>query len=128
MNNFTDLLFFLVPVIVFVAIAVIILNPKRGEKTMEKQFDRLNNMMDDMMPSLKKLSKKSIEMQKEILGENKEDLKDISNMQADIESESLTKKASAIKKGLSKDTIYCKYCGSSIDEDSVFCKNCGKRQ
>ena len=37
--------------------------------------------------------------------------------------------AKGIKDGLSDDnTIYCKHCGSLIDNDSRFCKSCGKEQ
>jgi len=36
--------------------------------------------------------------------------------------------ARAIKEGFSKDSAYCKHCGSGIDSDSKFCKKCGKEQ
>jgi predicted amidophosphoribosyltransferase len=34
----------------------------------------------------------------------------------------------SVKDGLSDDnTIFCKHCGTEIDEDSTFCKKCGKK-
>ena len=59
--------------------------------------------------------------------ENKEDLKDMANTSAEINSEAITKTARSVKEGL-KSTKFCKYCGAEIDSDSVFCSTCGKEQ
>lgn len=75
----------------------------------------------------KSFSKVSIQTTSEIIEENKEDLKNISNTTAEIQREAITTKAKAVKDGL-KDTIYCKHCGAEIDSDSTFCKECGKKQ
>ena len=80
----------------------------------------MKNIMQQMM-------KDAIKMQKEILNENEDDLKEISATQANIEKAAIEIKAAAVKEGLTKDNIYCKYCGSLIDEDSIYCKKCGKK-
>lgn len=59
--------------------------------------------------------------------ENKEDLKDMANTSAEINSEAITKTARSVKEGL-KSTKFCKHCGAEIDSDSVFCSTCGKEQ
>ena len=63
---------------------------------------------------------------KNYIDKNSDILKDLSSKQADIESISLEKKASAIRNGL-KGSIYCKHCGENIDNDSSYCKYCGKK-
>ena len=58
--------------------------------------------------------------------ENKEDLRDIVNTNAQITKDAVTTTVQAVKEGL-EDQIYCKYCGNKIDKDSAFCKHCGKK-
>ena len=65
---------------------------------------------------------------KYVLDKNKEDLKDIASMHADIQSEAIKKTAEAVKEGISEKKIFCKHCGASIDADSKFCSKCGKEQ
>lgn len=74
-------------------------------------------------PELSKLSTKSV---KYIQEENKEDLRDIVNTNAQITKDAVTTTVQAVKEGL-EDQIYCKYCGNKIDKDSAFCKHCGKK-
>lgn len=76
---------------------------------------------------LKGLSKTMIGIQKDVQEENKESLTSIASTSADINSEAITKKAKAVKKGL-KDTKFCKNCGKEIDADSNFCSKCGCEQ
>lgn len=76
---------------------------------------------------LKHMGKAAVKVQKSIIEENKEDLKDVANASAEISSEAITKTTRAVKKGL-EDKIYCKHCGDKIDADSKFCNSCGKKQ
>ena len=57
-----------------------------------------------------------------------EDLKSMATKGAKINEEGIKITARAVKEGLTKESVYCKYCGAEIDEDSVFCKKCGKKQ
>ena len=74
------------------------------------------------------ISKAQAKAGKYVLDKNKEDLKDIASMHADIQSEAIKKTAEAVKEGISEKKIFCKHCGSSIDADSKFCSKCGKEQ
>lgn len=76
---------------------------------------------------LPNIQKMNIKMAKHIQTENKDDLKDLADTNADIMGDAVTKTAKNVKKGL-KDTKFCKYCGSEIDTDSVYCNKCGKEQ
>lgn len=58
--------------------------------------------------------------------ENQDDLEDIATTSVEIHNEAITKTASAVKKGLQSNTMYCKHCGAEIDFDSKFCSQCGK--
>lgn len=74
-----------------------------------------------------KIEKMAIQSKKYIQDSNKENLKDIANLSADISSEAITKVGKSIKEGI-KDKVFCKHCGAEIDSDSKFCKKCGKEQ
>ena len=78
------------------------------------------------------IRKASVKMQKYHLEENKEDLKDVANVAAEINREAVTTTASAFKEGFTSSPedqqMYCKHCGAQIDADSRFCKTCGKEQ
>ena len=76
---------------------------------------------------LPQMSRMSVKTTKYIQQENKEDLTEIANTNADIQSDAITMKTKALKKGL-KDTMFCKHCGAEIDADSKFCNRCGKEQ
>ena len=71
------------------------------------------------------LTRMSVKSAKYIQQENREDLKDIADVSADIMSDAVTRTAGAVKDGID-DTMFCKYCGAKIDSDSKFCKECGK--
>ena len=69
-----------------------------------------------------------VNIRKNILDENEDTLRDLTIREANIDKEGIKIKTRAIKDGLSKDNMYCKHCGETIDEDSKFCKKCGKEQ
>jgi hypothetical protein len=86
-------------------------------------------MLDESKDDIAKLSSVGVDIKKQILDENEENLKDIAKKEADIKSVGIKSAAKAVKDGLTKrDTMYCKHCGSEIDSDSKYCKKCGKEQ
>ena len=76
-----------------------------------------------------KITRHQLKMQKQIIDENEDILKDISAKSAGISSPGYEITARAVKKGLTEEEdIYCKHCGKNIDADSKFCNKCGKEQ
>lgn len=103
-----DFMFIIVPVFIITVFAFIIMmfvSPKFRGKIMSRQIKAQKYMMD----------------------ESKEDIKNITDNIAYATKDGIKTTVGAIKEGL-KNKIYCKYCGSEIDEDSKFCKKCGKEQ
>ena len=92
-------------------------------------------MGEDMMKD-REVEKIILDMKKDlvnfkdlsILDRNEETLKDIATRSANIAKEGVETTAGAIRNGLTEDTMFCKYCGQSIDEDSKYCQYCGKEQ
>lgn len=74
------------------------------------------------------IQKTMIKTQKHILNENKEDLKDIADTQAEVSKDAVKTVANAVKDGLEEEKMFCKHCGKEIDKDSKFCQHCGKEQ
>ena len=74
------------------------------------------------------IQKTMIKTQKHILNENKEDLKDIADTQAEVSKDAVKTVANAVKVGLEEEKMFCKHCGKEIDKDSKFCQHCGKEQ
>lgn len=104
-----DVMIVIIPilaVIVIVFTIAIMISPKLRGKMMSSQIKASKYMMD----------------------ESKEDLKSISDSMAYATKDGIKTTARAIKEGLAEETIYCKHCGSEIDNDSKFCKKCGKEQ
>ena len=81
---------------------------------------------EDLIDINTNLEDVAITSKKKTLDKHGENLESITTREADIQSRGIEKKVRAIKKGLSEESIYCKYCGSKIDADSVFCSKCGE--
>lgn len=138
MNNvfeFQKIMFIIVPIIsilIFILTIVLIFSSKFRGKLMSKQIKAVKNMTDyskdDIENIMTNLGNISVNAQNNIVTENEETLKNIADKQANINKDSITTISKAIKDGFSKETIFCKHCGSVIDEDSTFCKYCGKEQ
>lgn len=138
MNNvfeFQKIMFIIVPIIsilIFILTVVLIFSSKFRGKLMSKQIKAVKNMTDyskdDIENIMTNLGNISVNAQNNIVTENEETLKNIADKQANINKDSITTISKAIKDGFSKETIFCKHCGSVIDEDSTFCKYCGKEQ
>ena len=77
---------------------------------------------------LPEMSKMTVQTQKYIQNENKEDLKEIADTAAEIHAEAVTTIAHAAAEGFSQNTVFCKECGEKIDSDSKFCRHCGTKQ
>jgi hypothetical protein len=81
-----------------------------------------------VMGFIPEISKTTVQTQKYIQSENKDDLKDIANTEAEINAQAVTALARAAADGFSGDKVFCKKCGETIDADSVFCRYCGTKQ
>lgn len=76
-----------------------------------------------------KMMSNQIKATRYMMDESKDDIHNISTNMADATKDGVQITTRAIKKGLTSDEgIYCKHCGSLIDNDSKFCKSCGKEQ
>ena len=95
---------------------------------MKKQIESTKYMLEESKDSIKDVANLGINIKENILNENEDALKNMSKKEAEIAGEKIKIYASSIKEGLSQNKVYCKHCGSLIDNDSKFCKNCGKEQ
>lgn len=93
-------------VVIFVMVFRLIFSPKARARMMKRQVDA----------------------QKAFLDESEADLRDVSRRSGEVCAEGVEPVARAVRKGLTEDRVFCKYCGKPIDADSVFCKACGKKQ
>lgn len=103
--NFLSLFIPIITIVIFTIAIISVISPKFRGKIMSRNIKAVRYAVD----------------------EAEEDLKTINNKTANAESEAITTKAKAFKKGF-KNEIYCKHCGYLIDSDSTFCKKCGKKQ
>lgn len=121
---------FIIFIIIFGLAVAQIFSPKLRGKMMSRQIKALKHMADYSKDDIKELneisSDISISSKKAILDKNEAVLKDITDREANIESGAIKTKMKAVREGL-VGSVYCKYCGASIDEDSLYCKKCGKR-
>lgn len=99
-------LIFIIAILIFIFTFILMFSPKMRGKFMSKQVKATKYMME----------------------ESKDDLQNISTNMADATKDSVEITTRAIKKGFTDNCIYCKHCGTSIDQDSKFCKKCGKEQ
>ena len=109
MMGLVNIMFKIVPLLVlagFIFTFTMMFSPKLRAKFMGQQIKTMKYMLD----------------------ENEEILKELNTKGANVAKDGIEIKARAMKNGLSSSTIYCKYCGESIDADSKFCKNCGQGQ
>lgn len=130
-----DVLSVIVPIFIlgmFVFTIIIMLSPKLRGKLMSRQIKATKYMMEDAKDDLNEIGTIAGDIQaqtrKNILDQNEEVLREVEKRSANIEKEGIKIKMRAMKDGFSKNTVYCKHCGASIDEDSKFCKYCGKEQ
>lgn len=133
--NFHKIMFTIVPILIagiFTLTFVMILSPKARGKMMSRNIKALKHMTDYSKNDLEDIAKEtagiSIRSKKQILAENEELLREINEMETDLETEKLKRKVRVIKDELKDNSIYCKHCGKQIDKDSRFCKHCGKEQ
>ena len=76
------------------------------------------------------LQKGLIKMNKQVILDSQQDLKDITIVQSDIASQGVKTISKAavegVQEALTEEKKYCKHCGKQIDADSKFCQYCGK--
>ena len=119
--------------LIFIFVIVMFISPKFRGKIMSKQVKATKHMVDYSKEDLEdigtNLGNVAINMKKNILDENEDLLKEMTDKEANIKKDYIKTMAKSIKEGFKdNDTIYCKHCGSLIDGDSKFCKKCGKEQ
>lgn len=126
-----DVMFVVIPIfigIVFIFVLTMIISPKFRGKMMARQVKSMKYMLDESKEDLEAMGGTAINVKKNIVDNNEEFLKKISEKEGEIAGFGIEKKVRAIKKGLLEDEMYCKHCGESIDADSKYCKKCGKEQ
>jgi len=115
--------------LIFIFVIALIVSPKLRGKLMSQQVKSVKHMTDyakeDLIDINTNLEDVAITSKKKTLDKHGENLESITTREADIQSRGIEKKVRAIKKGLSEESIYCKYCGSKIDADSIYCSKCG---
>ena len=130
MFKIMDIMFIIVPIfiaIVFILVIVTMISPKFRGKMMSKQIKATKYMMEEVKDDLADMSSIAIKTGKKIVDENEDTLRDLANKNANIKKDVLETTVRAIKKGFTEEEkVFCKYCGSKINNDSKFCKNCGK--
>ena len=125
-----DFLFIVVPIfilLVFIFVLVMMFSPKARGKMLSRQIKAAKYMLDDVEDDLEDFGSNAINIKNNILSNNEAELKNISNIEANIEKDKVRTITKAIKEGLT-DTSYCRYCGKVIISDSVYCNYCGKKQ
>lgn len=130
-----EILFYIVPILIgitFIMTIALMVSPKLRGKLMSRQIKATKHMMDYSKEDLKDILSTSadigINVEKEILDNNEETMRENATRKANINKKGIEITANAIKEGLNGSKIYCKHCGKLIDEDSRFCKSCGKEQ
>ena len=133
-----NILFIIVPIFMVVMIFFtfgMIFSPKLRSKFMGHQLKMQKQMLEDNKEVLKDINTISggigIQSKRDIIDENEEALRHMTSKEASIKAEAVKTTARAFKEGFSgEDTgkVYCKHCGVQIDDDSAFCKKCGNKQ
>lgn len=110
---------------------VIIFSPKLRAKMMSRNVKSLKYMTDyskkDIEDIVKNIGDISINSKHKILTENKNKIKEITNIGEEALRDSIKNTLNTVKKSF-KDNNYCKYCGKTIDVDSKYFKFCGENQ
>lgn len=118
-------------ILIFLFAMMMIFGTKTKSKLLARQIKSMRGATDlskeDIENILTNLSGATIKSKNKIVTENEDDLKNIADTEARINKDAIKETAKAIKEGLINNTIYCKYCGSSVDSDSIYCKSCGKK-
>ena len=131
--NIFSIVSVIVPILVlgiFAFTIIMIFSPKLRGKMLSHQIKSLKYMADYSKDDIQNIATTmgdiSINSTKNILDNNEDNLKHITEKTSDLGSIFVEKTARAIKDGITNNNVYCKHCGKSIDSDSKFCKNCGK--
>ena len=137
MNTGTFSVFNIIFVLVFVFVIVffiftfsMIFSPKVRSKFIGRQLKATRQMLDDNKETIKDIHNLQadimVESTDKILDKHEDTLKKNANKMANISAEPIETAARSIKKGLSK-TKQCPKCSSYNDENAKFCQECGKK-
>ncbi len=128
--NIIFVLFFGVSIAFFVFVILLIFNPKVRSKFMGVQLKATKQMLDDNKETIKDIKNVqadiAIESTDKILEKHEDTIKKNVTKVADMSAESIETTARAIKKGISK-TKQCPECLKFNDENAKFCQECGKK-
>ena len=117
---------------VFGFLIAMIFSPKLRGKMMSKQVKATRYMVqeskDDMATIGKDMTDVGAEVADHAVDEHADTIKKVSDTMAQATRDAVRTTVSAVREGWYKETVYCKYCGTSIDSDSKYCKKCGKLQ
>ena len=109
---------------------LIVLNPKMRSKWVGRELDIQKRILEENKDTIKDIQKMggevSIDSYSEILDEKEDKIKSNMDRTADASKDAISNITKAIKEGL-ETNMYCKHCGEKIDIDSKFCKSCGKK-
>lgn len=100
---------------------------RTGENMAGAAIDTIGNVLDEKGDTLQNIASLAVERQARAVLDNAEKLGELTDLASDAVAKTVSKAASALH-GTAAGEIYCKYCGTPIDDDSVFCKKCGKKQ
>lgn len=135
MNGLLEIIAIVIPIVALlfiVFVGAMVFSPKMRTAFTKREIKAAKSMFEDLQGELTEMGtavgSMSANIQKGILDKNEETMKENARRTASIEKESIEIKARALKDGLTKNSKYCKHCGTAIDEDSKFCKECGKEQ
>ena len=107
-----------------------VFSPTVRSKWIGRQLEMQKKVLEDNKETIKDIhalgGEVTIDSANKILDKKGKDIKHAMDRSTDISSDSIKKVARAIKDGI-KDEMYCKHCGASVDSDSNYCKKCGKK-
>ena len=124
------IIIFIVSIGFFVFVFLTIFSPKMRSKMLGRQLKITKRVLDDNKETIKDIHNLqadiAIESADKILDKHEDTIRKNVTKMADISSDSVETTARAIKKGISQ-TKQCPECLKFNDEKAKFCQECGKK-